>query len=806
MKRMLRVFLLFAVIVAGFAVGAALRLDAHRAPGGSPGDQPPVASPGTGAIVNGSFEEMDGKLPRGWKTAQWQRSASFAIDPTGHTGRASARISSTEGGDASWTTVVELRPYAKYRLSGWIKTENLEAGTGKGALLNLHTIGGVQTQAVTGTHEWTRMELTFDSEGNDAVQVNCLFGGWGKSRGTAWFDDIQIEQLSARELAPAVTIHASRSRAPMSKYIYGQFIEHLGRCIYGGIWAEMLEDRKFFHAVGDPGSPWKPAGEPTSVTMNTASPFVGAHTLDITLAGNGKPGGVEQGELGVTVGKKYVGRIILAGDASAGPVRVSLVWGSGEQGRQTLSITGLTRDFRSFPLTFTAAATTDTARLVIAATGKGLLRIGTASLMPADNVKGFRADTLQLLRELNSPVYRWPGGNFVSGYNWRDGIGDRDTRPPRKNPAWKGIEHNDVGIDEFMVLCRLLGAEPYIAVNSGLGDVRSAADEVEYVNGAATTPMGKLRAGNGQPAPYACRFWSIGNEMYGDWQLGHVPLAAYQEKHNEFARAMRAVDPTLTLVGVGDVGPWTEGMLTNCADNMSLISEHFYSQEGPGLMGHVAQIPRQIKRIAEAHRKYRQTVPALKGRDIRIALDEWNYWYGPHVYGELGTQYFLKDALGIVAGLHEYSRQSDIVFMANYAQTVNVIGAIKTSKRAAVLDTTGVVLKLYRERFGVIPVETTGAPEPLDVAAAWQENGRVLTVSVVNPTRNEQAIDLQLDGVAVPATARLWRVSGPDEKAFNEPGKPPQVAVQETPAAPFARKLVVPPMSASLYHLAVDRK
>jgi len=250
---------------------------------------------------------------------------------------------------------------------------------------------------------------------------------------------------------------------------------------------------------------------------------------------------------------------------------------------------------------------------VIAATGKGLLRIGTASLMPADNVKGFRADTLQLLRELNSPVYRWPGGNFVSGYNWRDGIGDRDTRPPRKNPAWKGVEHNDVGIDEFMLLCRLLGAEPYIAVNSGLGDVRSAADEVEYVNGAATTPMGQVRARLGQPAPYACRFWSIGNEMYGDWQLGHVPLAAYQEKHNEFARAMRAVDPTLTLVGVGAVGPWTEGMLTNCADNMGLISEHFYCQEGPGLMGHVAQIPRQIKRIAEAHRKYLPST-ARKGR------------------------------------------------------------------------------------------------------------------------------------------------------------------------------------------------
>jgi alpha-N-arabinofuranosidase len=268
---------------------------------------------------------------------------------------------------------------------------------------------------------------------------------------------------------------------------------------------------------------------------------------------------------------------------------------------------------------------------------------------------------------------------------------------------------------------------------------------------------------------------------------------------------MRAKDPSITLVGVGDVGPWTEGMLTNCADNMSLISEHFYVQEAPGLMGHVALVPRQIKRIAEAHRKYRQTLPTLAGKDIRIALDEWNYWYGPHLYGELGTQYFLKDALGIVAGLHEYLRQSDIVFMANYAQTVNVIGAIKTNKREAVLDSTGVVLALYRAHFGTIPVEISGAPEPLDVAAAWRENGRALTISIVNPTRQEQIVDLQLEGLVLPQRARLWRVSGTDEKACNVPGKPPQVVVQETAAAPIARRLTVPPMSASLYELAVTR-
>jgi alpha-N-arabinofuranosidase len=426
--------------------------------------------------------------------------------------------------------------------------------------------------------------------------------------------------------------------------------------------------------------------------------------------------------------------------------------------------------------------------------------------MPADNGAGWRADTVALLKQLDAPVYRWPGGNFVSGYDWRDGIGDRDRRPPRKNPAWMGVEHNDVGIHEFMAFCRLVKTEPYIAVNSGLGDVKSAADEVEYVNGAASSPMGQLRAKNGHPEPYACKWWSIGNEMYGDWQLGHMPLKEYVQRHNTFADAMRARDPSIRLIGVGAVGEWSEAMMANCAGHMDLVSEHFYSQERPGLMSHVAQIPRNIRQIADAHRKYRQTIPALAGKDIRIALDEWNYWYGPHIYGELGTQYFLKDAIGIAAGIHEYVRQSDIIFMANYAQTVNVIGAIKTNKTEAVIDSTGVVLKLYRQRFGTIPVEVGGTPEPLDVAAAWRESGRVLTVAVVNPTTTGQVLALDLAGIATPPTARAWRVTGADEKACNIPGKPPQVGVEEIPSAPFGRQVEVPSMSVTIYEIGAARR
>ena len=245
-------------------------------------------------------------------------------------------------------------------------------------------------------------------------------------------------------------------------------------------------------------------------------------------------------------------------------------------------------------------------------------------------------------------------------------------------------------------------------------------------------------------------------------------------------------------------------MLANSAEFMDYISEHFYVQTQPGTLSHANLAPREVKAIADAHRKYRQTIPALKGIAIPIALDEWNYWYGPHVYGELGTQYFLKDALGIAAGLHEYYRQSDIIFMANYAQTVNVIGAIKTSKTAAVLDSTGVVLELYRNKYGTIPVKVTGAPEPLDVAAAWTDaSKKVLTVAVVNPMKTAQVLPLSIKGARLPPTARLYLVTGAGEMACNVPGKEPGVAVKETPGAPLGRTLTVPPLSVSLYEITV---
>jgi len=623
-----------------------------------------------------------------------------------------------------------------------------------------------------------------------------------------------------------VRVDATSVGAPISPYVYGQFVEHLGRCIYGGLWAEMLEDRKFFYPVtGEapawemfkPGprswdgagvpyellvrSPWMILGDKAAVTMAREGAYTGDHSPRIALSG-GLTQGLMQERLGLQEGRAYVGRIVLSGDPGTAPVEVSLAWGGGGTARQTVSLASLGTGFATHVLRFRSGGTTDNGRLEVVSRGTGALTIGAVSLMPADNVLGWRADTLALLKELDSPVYRWPGGNFVSGYDWKDGIGDRDRRPPRRNPAWKGVEPNDVGLHEFMDLMHEIGAEPYVAVNTGKGGPESAAELVEYANGAATTPLGRRRAENGSSRPFGVRLWAVGNEMYGDWQIGHMPLERYVEKHEKVVEAMRAVDPKVQPVAVGSVGDWSRAMLGQAATHMAYISEHLYWQDKPDVPAHVAQSRDAIRRVAEAHRAYRRELPSLKGRDIRIALDEWNYWYGPNEYGELGTRYFLQDGLGIAAGLHELFRNSDLFFMANYAQTVNVIGAIKTTATAAEMETTGLVLALYRRQFGTLPVAVSGAPDPLDVAAAWTADRSALTVAVVNPALEPRRIELDVAGASLTGVARRFVLTGPDRWSHNVPGRPRAVKVEQTSLPESGGTVEIPPLSVVIHRLA----
>ncbi len=627
-------------------------------------------------------------------------------------------------------------------------------------------------------------------------------------------------------------LDVEKTEAPINPMIYGQFIEHMGRCIYGGIWAEMLEDRKFYFPVTDEydpykalvdtdfpvvgASPWQVMGAAGSVSMISDDSFVGDHTPFIA-----EDSGIRQLDLSLVEGMGYEGYAWLKAKSGSAKVKITLKSEAGEV--VSIDVKVGSKDYKKFEFEGKASASTEKAMLEIAAV-EGDVFVGTASLMPADNIRGMRKDTLALLKELDAPVYRWPGGNFVSGYDFRDGIGDRDRRPPRKNPAWTGVEYNDFGTDEFIDFCQEIGTAPVIAANTGFGDHYSAAQWVEYCNASSKTIGGSWRKANGHKEPFNVKYWCVGNEMWGNWQLGYMHLDHYVLKHNRTADAMLEVDDSLVLIASGDIASrskslsdpeiergWSEGLLQECADKMDLISEHFYSgrtpwtdQQREPLLDHVTRVKLFIRSICDQHRELQGKMEDLKDNMIPIAMDEWNYWHREYHYGELGCIYELQDALGIAEGFNEYYRQSDLVQMAYYAQTVNVIGAIKTTKTEAEFAATGLVLKMYRANYGDIPLTLADEYAPLDVAAALDEDGKVLTVSVVNPLKEESVVNLSLKGAKMAKNADVTWVTGDTKLAFNAPGKPRQVDEYESTAVDITEGLKVSALSCAIFRIALD--
>lgn len=683
----------------------------------------------------------------------------------------------------------------------------------------------------------------------------------------------QSQNPPARRIA--VSIDAGKTAPPISPYIYGQFIEHIGPLINRSVWAEMLDDRKFYEEInskpvapaggrggrgpgrGRPASKWRPIGPDESVAMDRQSPYVGVHTPLIRLAGS-EPRGIQQAGLSLRKGKDYTGRVVLAG-APGAKVAVTLVWGAGPADRQVVPITGLGESYSKFPLKFTAGGDSNDGRIEVSGTGQGSFHVGAVSLMPADNIRGFRPDTTGLLKQLRSGMYRWPGGNYLSGHEWRDAIGDPDRRPPRWDPDRGGFQPNDVGTDEFMILMDLLGVDPFISVNSGFGDAWSAAQLVEYANGAATTPMGRLRAANGHPQPYGIKWWGIGNEMYGPWQLGVMPLRQYAIKHNLFAEAMRRVDPSITLLATGATpdemtiygialpvvgklipdfgspGDWDYGLFTNCFNNIDVMSEHFYSYAGqrfdhaggvkPGafsranymvkveepLVEWVRRPANRVRNKVEAYEEYLERIPALKARRIPMAIDEWAY---------TGAGNTLKGALANAMVLQEMFRHSDIIKMAGHTMGMSSIDYNDTE---AALNTTGLFFKLYRDHFGSTPVEVGGStppPPPLypvgadqpkinagsptypvDVVAALSSDGKSLTMAVINATESPQELELSFKGIALGGKGRMWRMTGPGPDAATGLGRN-DVRVVEMPLTQTPKTVTTAPISIEIYEFS----
>jgi alpha-N-arabinofuranosidase len=562
------------------------------------------------------------------------------------------------------------------------------------------------------------------------------------------------------------TIDATHTAEPITKLVFGGFMEPATT----RVWAELLSDRKFFNEINSEPQPttptggfgrrgprpqWRPVGGDAFVTMDSANAYVGEWSPLIRLEG-GTPHGISQAGFSLRAGRAYPGRVVLAGSPGA-KVDVTLVWGPNPGDRQTISIGALTANYTKFPLEFTAKADTNEGAFEIVGTGSGAFHIGATSLMPADNISGFKAAMVRLLKEQGIEIARWPGGNFVSAYDWRDGIGDADKRPPRRELAWNGLESNDMGIDDFMTFCRLLGAEPYIAVNTGLGDAHSAAEEVEYVNGPVTSRLGQLRAANGHAAPYGVKIWGIGNEMYGPWQWGHMAPNQYVEKHNLVVKAMRKADPTIKVIAssatpeetswcyveniqlgsfagrerlnesvpfpFGSKHDWTGAFLEHSADYIDYLGEHFYGypnlaidletqkfvEANDALADKVRRLSNKVEFKFEAWEEYLKKMPCLKDKDIKFAFDEWSPRNrSVHPGSPPPASHPMLNPMTNALVYHEFFRHSDKVALAVATGGMGLM-AMDASGEPVGFRMEGLVMKVLHDHFaGALPVAVTG--------------------------------------------------------------------------------------------------
>ncbi|CAI6331019.1 unnamed protein product [Periconia digitata] len=424
---------------------------------------------------------------------------------------------------------------------------------------------------------------------------------------------------------------------------------------------------------------------------------------------------------------------------------------------------------------------------------------------PLSDEDGFRKDVIEAMKDLNVPVVRYPGGNFVATYHWLDGVGPKEKRPKRPELAWLGIEPNSFGTDEFMKWCKVVGTEPYLCLNFGTGTLDEALAWLEYCNSTQDTYYANLRRQNGHEEPYNVKYWALGNECWGPWQVAQQTQQDYAKQAYQWAKALKLLDPTITLILCGETGysSWDHYVLKECVkwdvhglsgdSTKSLIdmhSIHIYTASATHLAN--ATAPRAAERaiqmasalidLARIENGVPETVPKQT-----VCFDEWNVWDPVRAPGEKGAEesYTLSDALAVSVFLNGFVRQAKDVGMANIAQSVNVISPLMTSTEGVLKQTTWWPLLLFSKYMrghsvavNVRCPEYTGVTDPkwvratietpfLDVCAAKMEDGWV-GLAVTNVSE-EKDFEVRIDGVKE-GKVDVYVVGGENVSVVNKKG------------------------------------
>lgn len=470
------------------------------------------------------------------------------------------------------------------------------------------------------------------------------------------------------------------------------------------------------------------------------------------------------------------------------------------------------------------------------------------------DANGFRTDVMEEIHGLGVPIIRWPGGNFVSGYHWLDGVGPKKDRPRVLDRAWNTLETNQFGTNEFMTWCKQVGTEPLMGLNFGTGSAEMAAALVEYCNVDRGTRWSDLRRQHGYEEPHNVKYWCLGNEMDGPWQIGHMSAHEYGEKAADAARQMRVIDPSLKLIACGSSGSfmptyleWDRQVLEECYNEVDGISLHRYfgnSEETGGDSSKYLALNLAMDRQIEQISAVADVVAGVKRSNKRLWLsfDEWNVWYrargpaadnghrteAPHLLEEV---YNLEDALLVGGLINSLLRHADRVKVACLAQLVNVIAPLMTNETSVLRQTIyypyswalhyarGSVLSLVPEgptydvaRLGR-PIEAGGTTMPglgtvpyLDVAATFDGAGNTATLLALNrDLEKPRELEVEWREINPTKVTASQVMTGPDLKATNTFDDPKHVVPQtfDSPAPGARMTFEFPAHSYSLVTVAV---
>jgi len=438
---------------------------------------------------------------------------------------------------------------------------------------------------------------------------------------------------------------------------------------------------------------------------------------------------------------------------------------------------------------------------------------------PSADADGFRQDVIELVRELGVSTIRYPGGNFVSGYRWEDGVGPREARPTRLDLAWHSIETNEVGLHEFSTWLEKVGSDLMLAVNLGTRGIEEAVDLLEYANVPGGTTLSERRRENGRDEPFAVEMWCLGNEMDGPWQLGHLDADSYGRLASRTAHAMKLVDPSIRTVACGSssrdmdtFGTWERTVLGHAYENVDYLSCHAYYEERDGDRAaflasgeHMARFIQEIV-VAADH------VKALKRSDktIEISFDEWNVWYmnrpAPGSFSGtavdefafaprlLEDQYTVLDGVVFGSLLITLLRHCDRVTSASLAQLVNVIAPIMTEPggpawRQSTFFPFALTSRLARGVALRVPVisgtfsaSKLGEVAEVDAVATWDEDARAASLFVVNRALDgSRDVSVDVSALGAVAIEEAHLLADDDLDAANtleDPGRVSTVALE----------------------------